>query len=59
MCVHTVYVSVGNMNISYTSGSTVTLMEDKSGMFLGGAMASLGDSFIVSWLLMSPESLVT
>ena len=42
-------MSVGNMNVTYfVDGSPLPLMEDKSGMFLGGAMASLGGNFIVS-----------
>ena len=48
-----VCVCVGNRNNTYTTIGAMepeqTLEEDKSGMFLGGAMASLGDKFIVSW----------
>ena len=44
---------VGNRNNTYVANKMTnqnqTLEEDKSGMFLGGAMASLGDKFIVSW----------
>ena len=47
MCVR---ISVGNRNTTYVdrfrADSTAT--EEKSGMFLGGTMASVGDQFIVS-----------
>ena len=48
-----VRISVGNRDTMYTDlrfnpPSTYTATEDKSGMFLGGAMASMGDQFIVS-----------
>ena len=50
MCVR---ISVGNRDTTYTDNAfdpptTYTATEDKSGMFLGGAMASMGDQFIVS-----------
>ena len=59
-----VRISVGNRDTMYTDlrfnpPSTYTATEDKSGMFLGGAMASMGDQFIVSQYLVSPKSLVT
>ena len=60
MCVR---ISVGNRDTTYTDNGfdppTYTATEDKSGMFLGGAMASMGDQFIVSQYLVSPKSLVT
>ena len=47
-----VRISVGNRDTTYTDNGfdppTYTATEDKSGMFLGGAMASMGDQFIVS-----------